>query len=253
MKRDTSRFDVLEASLLSAGLLAYSNGLTMWAERRGEMPEDFFRRYNRAFIWLLLVYTALRPGGFRAVGLRTAGLGSSLLWGLGLGLGLAVPPLLFFFRPYLLHTPLVYDPLTRFSRRQLIYDLLVSVPIGTALLEELSFRGLLYGALRRRFSTAVALVASSAVFAGWHYKTTVTTTGQTNLAAAARLPRFLMPYVQPLAIIGGLLTTGVAGAIFGLLRERTGNLWGSIVAHWIVDGIMIAALWIKRPPSSVEV
>jgi membrane protease YdiL (CAAX protease family) len=34
---------------------------------------------------------------------------------------------------------------------------------------------------------------------------------------------------------------------FGLVRERTGNLAGSIVAHWLVDGIMIYSLWRGRP------
>ena len=60
-------------------------------------------------------------------------------------------------------------------------------------------------------------------------------------------PALLRPYVQPIAILGGLLTTGVAGLVFGTLRERSGNLAGPMLAHWIVDGLMIAALWRRRP------
>jgi membrane protease YdiL (CAAX protease family) len=49
-----------------------------------------------------------------------------------------------------------------------------------------------------------------------------------------------------------MLTTGVAGVAFGMLRERTGNLAGPIVAHWVVDGLMITLLWLRRPRESGE-
>ena len=37
--------------------------------------------------------------------------------------------------------------------------------------------------------------------------------------------------------------TGLAGVAFCLLRERTDNLAGPIIAHWLADGLMIATLW----------
>ena len=76
---------------------------------------------------------------------------------------------------------------------------------------------------------------------------TVSSAAQTNLSEVARLPRLLRPYVQPIAIVGAMLTTGVGGLVFGVLRERSGNLAGPMLAHWIVDGLMIAALWRRRP------
>ena len=235
-----------EASLLSVALLAYSNGLTLYALRRGTQPERFFRRVNRPFLLAMLLYAAWRPGGLRAVGFKREELGKSVLGGLALGGALSGPPLLFFFRPFLLDTPLEYGPITRMTRRELLVDVLLDVPIGIALLEELAHRGLLYSALLKMGGERVAIVGSAVGFAGWHFMVTATSAAESNLSSAFCLPRFLRPYVQPLAVAGGMLSTGVAGLLFGLLRARTGNLAAPIVAHWLVDGVMIAALWLRR-------
>ncbi len=236
-----------EPLTLAAVLLAYSNGLALWAMRQGESPDRFFHRFNRPVVGAMLAYAALRPGGLASVGLRRKGLRGSLLGGAALGVALSVPPLFFFYRPILLDIPLEYGPISRLTRRELLKDLLVDVPISIALLEELAFRGLLYSALRRSLPARVSIICSSLGFAGWHFAVTATSAAESNLSTAAKLPRALRPYVQPLAVAGGMLTTGVAGLLFGTLRERTDNLAGSILAHWTVDGVMIAALWLRRP------
>ena len=242
-----SKKDLWEALALGAVLVGYSNGIALWAGRRGSFPEGVFRVLNPLLVALMLAYAAQRPGGLGAVGLRRAGLGRSLLGGLGVGLGLAAPALFFFHRPLLLDTPLEYGPVSRFTRRELLVDVLLRVPVGIAVLEELAFRGLLYAALRRSLPPRVAIPASAIGFACWHIMVTVSSAAQTNLSEAARLPRLLRPYVQPIAIVGAMLTTGIGGLVFGTLRERSGNLAGPMLAHWIVDGLMIAALWLRRP------
>ncbi len=232
---------------LTAVLLAYSNGLSLWALRRGESPDRFFHRFNKPVVAAMLAYAALRRGGLSSVGLHRQGSGKSLLAGAGLGTALSLPPLFFFWRPVLLDTPLEYGPITRLTRRELLKDVLLDVPISIALLEELAFRGLLYSSLRRTLSAKASIISSAAAFAGWHFAVTTTAAAESNLGTAAKLPRVLKPYVLPLAVAGGMLTTGVAGLLLGTLRERTDNLVGPILAHWIVDGAMIAALWLRRP------
>lgn len=236
-----------EPVILTALLLAYSNGLTLYAMRRGDSPDRFFHHFNRPVVAAMLAYAALRRGGLASVGLKRQGSGKSLVAGAGLGTLLSVPPLFFFYKPILLDTPLEYGPISSLTRQELLKDVLVDVPISIALLEELAFRGLLYSALRRTLSAKASVIISALGFAGWHFAVTATSAAESNLATAARLPRVLRPYVQPLAVAGGMLTTGVAGLIFGTLRERTGNLAGPILAHWIVDGVMIVALWLRRP------
>ena len=238
-----------EAVMITAALLTYSNGLALWALRHGESPDRFFHRFNRPVVGAMLAYAALRRGGLASSGLHREGLGKSLAWGALAGTALSVPPLIFFSRPVLLDTPLEYGPISRLTRREMLKDVLVDVPISIALLEELAFRGLLFSSLRSVLSAKATVVWSAAAFAGWHFTVTATSAAESNLSSVARLPRFLQPFVQPLAVAGGMLTTGIAGLLFGALRERTGNLAGPILAHWIVDGVMIAALWLRRSVS----
>jgi uncharacterized protein len=68
-------------------------------------------------------------------------------------------------------------PLTRHAFRDTRYRLgygsalltaLVLVPVGTVLLEEVAFRGVLWGLLRRVRGTATATIVSSLLFGLWH-------------------------------------------------------------------------------------
>jgi membrane protease YdiL (CAAX protease family) len=230
--------------------MAYSNGLGYWAHKRGQFHDTFFHKLNPTCVALMLLYAARRPGGLAVVGLKREGLGKSLLGGLGLGLALSGPPLFFFYKPILLDTPMEYGPIQNLTRRQLLKNLFVDTPVGIAVLEELAFRGLLQAALRKHLPPQWSIIGSSLGFAGWHLTVTATSAAQTNIANAARLPRFLRPFTQIIAVVGGMLTTGVAGLLFGWLRERTGNLGGPMLAHWLVDSLMIAALWLRRPKST---
>lgn len=243
--------DIIEASLLFPALVLYSNGLSVWSLYREGDPEKPFKVLNPLFLGAMLLYTRLRPGVWKRSGLTLRGSGKSTLWGLALGAALSGPPLFFFYRPILLDTPLEYGPVANLSRREMLVELLLRLPINVALLEEIAFRGLLYGALRRSTSVPVATVVSALGFAGWHITVTATTAAETNLSNA-KLPRFLKPLLQPLAVLGGMLSTGIAGALFALVRERTGSLAGAIVAHWVVDSLMVLALWLRRTPASVK-
>lgn len=235
-----------EALALSVLSLTYSNGLAWWAHRRGALPDEAFRRLNVGVLALLLAYGALRPGGLHGIGFCKSGLGKSVAGGLVAGLGLSVPPLVFFYKPILLDTPLEYGPISGMTRQEMLLDTGVRIPLTVALFEELLFRGLLYSSLRRGHSVFFSLLANSAAFAGWHFAVTSASAAQSNLSSSARLPALLKPFVQPLAVLGGMLSTGAAGVAFGLVREYTGNLAGSIVAHWLVDSVMIFALWRRR-------
>jgi membrane protease YdiL (CAAX protease family) len=241
------RPDWREPLALGAVLLAYSNGLAAYAMRRGEYPERLFVRLNPLFVAAMLAYASRRQGGLHSVGLSRKGVGRSLVGGVALGAALTGPPLLFFYKPILLDTPLEYGPISGLSKRELLRELFLRLPIGVAVLEELGFRGLLYAALRKQLPTGPAIALDAAAFAGWHFAVTATSAAQTNLNDSARLPPLLRPYVQPLAVAGGMLTTGLAGVGFALLRERSGNLSGPMLAHWLVDGAMVVALWVRRP------
>jgi membrane protease YdiL (CAAX protease family) len=85
------------------------------------------------------------------------------------------------------------------------------------LVEELVFRGLLYGWLENRWGSGLAFVVSSLAFAAAHIE-----------PAHAVL-------VLPL------------GLLFGLLRWRTRSLWPSLVAHMANNGMAVAAAAYLQP------
>jgi membrane protease YdiL (CAAX protease family) len=235
--------DLREPLILTALLLTYSNSLTWVAYRRGHEPERTYLFANPILLLAMLVYASKRPGGLSTVGLTQARLPTSVLLGLGAGGLLSIVPLVFFHNPILLDTPLEYGPVLNMTRRELLEDIALRVPINIAFMEELAFRGLLYDSLRARFSDRAAMIGSATAFALWHFAVTYATAQQTNMAETARLPRFLRLFVQPIAVVGGMFTTGIAGLAFAYLRKRTGNLAAPIAAHWLADSLMIASLW----------
>jgi len=79
------------------------------------------------------------------------------------------------------------------------------------LVEELVFRGLLYGWLAGRWGSGIAFIGSSLAFA----------------AAHVELAHVVL--VLPL------------GLMFGWLRWRSGSLWPSLVAHMANNGLAVAA------------
>ena len=85
------------------------------------------------------------------------------------------------------------------------------------LVEELIFRGLLYGWLAGRWGSGIAFIGSSLAFA----------------AAHVELAHVVL--VLPL------------GLVFGWLRWRSGSLWPSLVAHMANNGLAVAAAAYLQP------
>lgn len=82
----------------------------------------------------------------------------------GLAVAVAVPSL----------HPLLDDArVRRLGPGAVAYHALVRVPVGTVMLEEIAFRGALFGALARDGTRTRAAVASSAVFGLWHVRPTL--------------------------------------------------------------------------------
>ena len=102
---------------------------------------------------------------------------------------------------------------------------LVVIPIATVVLEELAFRGVLLGLLRRDGSTLIAVALSAALFAVWH------------------VPPMLGRDSAP-AIAGTVAVTAVAGLAFGWLRVRSGSLLAPALAHTATNSVVFALAWV---------
>lgn len=119
---------------------------------------------------------------------------------------------------------------------------LVLIPLGTVLLEEIAFRGVLFG-LFRRIHGRWAAVLSSGVFGVWHILPSLGLT-KANSAVGATLGSGGGP--QLVAIMGAVVFTIIAGLLFCELRRRSGSLLAAAGLHWATNGLGVlvgALLW----------
>ena len=200
-----------------------------------------------------------RPLG--SLGLHRNRLGHGLAWGAAAGTALAVVPVLWFryavfsglFRLSRVpgtpaagrplgqrgraRPPVVADEL-RVSMPAFLLRVFVVTPLLVALAEEVTFRGFLQSKFRRALpgSAPAAIALSSLSFALWHVTVNVHTLHRTNVLAAGLCS-------LPLALAGGLLGVFGGGLVFGALYQATGGLTAPLMAHWLVDALMLAALY----------
>lgn len=127
------------------------------------------------------------------------------------------------------------------SKKRLAYEAGFRVPLGTALIEEVLFRGLLLGLLMINYPPINSLIISSIVFGLWHIFPTVNqleaNQAAKDLVAGKRGRRFW-------SILSVVATTSLAGFCFGLLRLWSGSLITPWLVHWAINasGIISGAI-----------
>lgn len=120
---------------------------------------------------------------------------------------------------------------------------LALIPLRTVLLEEVAFRGVLLGLLRRHRGGLWASAVSSALFGLWHIVPSLALSG-TNRALGAVVGQG--SGAQLSAVTAAVLFTTVAGVVFCELRRRSGSLLASAGLHWAINGfgvLVAAGLW----------
>lgn len=108
----------------------------------------------------------------------------------------------------------------------LVVALLV-VPLSTILLEEVAFRGVLFGLLRRHQSITWAFGFSSLLFGLWHVAPSLPATGFAGIAAV-------------------VVVTALLGLLLCEVRRRSGSLLAAMAGHWAANGmgvVLAALLW----------
>jgi len=127
---------------------------------------------------------------------------------------------------------------TRTTGGQIFTKLLeaAGTAIAVAPLEELLFRGALFGALRKAIHCIYAIVLSSMFYAIMHYFESGKDPGAvTWLSGLELLPSMLSNLGNPHAVIPGFFNLTLIGALLAWAYQRTGNLYFSIGLHmsWI--------------------
>jgi|RhiMethySRZTD1v2_1073278.scaffolds.fasta_scaffold38013_1 CAAX protease family protein len=138
-------------------------------------------------------------------------------------------------------------PLTRDafldSRYQLgagdaLFTAFVLIPLGTVLVEEVAFRGVLQGLVTRRFGAVWGVGLPAVLFGAWHILPSL------GLARANPAVAGFTGGDQILAVLGAVAFTTLAGVLLGELRRRSGSLLASAGLHCAVNGVgvLVAAV-----------
>ena len=127
-----------------------------------------------------------------------------------------------------------------------------AVLVGT--LEEILFRGGIYGGLRRVLYWRFALLISSAVYALVHFLQKADSTGPIGWnSGLALLPHKLGGFADIHALVPGFFSLTLAGVLLGLAYHRTGNLYFSIGLHagWIFCLKSYGQLTVQTPGAGI--
>lgn len=121
--------------------------------------------------------------------------------------------------------------------RQLAWQALGRIPLGTAAFEEIAFRGVLFGLIARARGRWAALAVSSATFGLWHVGPTL-----------AALEINEAPYGRLRTCLSAVALTTAAGVGLGGLRANARHVAASWLVHWAANAttLLAAARWQAR-------
>jgi membrane protease YdiL (CAAX protease family) len=122
----------------------------------------------------------------------------------------------------------------------MLFHTLLRIPFGTALAEELLFRGALQGIFEVRHSRRVARALSGLLFGLWHVIPTV----QQLATHPARGAVGSRATARAGVVAGVIAATMLAGYGFAWLRDRSGSLAAPVVAHAALNGFGLLAGWL---------
>ncbi len=126
--------------------------------------------------------------------------------------------------------------------------------IVVAVLEEILFRGGVFGGLKRVLHWPFALAISSAVYALVHFLERTELTGPVYWSSGlALLPKMLGGFADFHALVPGFFTLTLAGVLLGLAYQRSGNLYYSVGLHagWIFCLKCYGALTVAAPGAAL--
>lgn len=115
------------------------------------------------------------------------------------------------------------------------------IPLRTVLLEEIAFRGALWGVLERRLGHVRATGWSSLAFGFWHVPDALRLARE-NTAIEAAVGSSSLALV---ALVAGVVAvTALAGVVFCELRRRSGSLLAPIGFHWATNSAATIASFV---------
>lgn len=158
--------------------------------------------------------------GLDTIGLGVPDGGTVTAWGVGTVVVMSMVGMIMISHPQL-RGQLADPRMAAMSPRQAASQILIRIPIMTALIEEAVFRGVLHTALIALYPAPIALWSGAALFGLWHIGP-----GLDQAQAVAR--RSLASLAHVLVTV---MVTTVVGAGLVWLRMETGSIWAPLAVH----------------------
>lgn len=125
------------------------------------------------------------------------------------------------------------------ARSAAAYQAFFRIPVGTALAEELTFRGALLGLSLRRRSWLTSVATTSALFGLWHILPTIDTLPSNPLGRDA-LEAGRHRHAVATAVVG----SAIGGAGLALTRRLSGSILAPTMVHAAVN--VTGFVWARR-------
>jgi len=210
------------------------------------IPSWMYVPWNCGVATILLV-TAIRFDGRSPdqLGLASRRVPDGLRWGGAVSVGLLSVYLLGLALPFT--RDLFQDDRADISLGALTWQMLVMVPFGTVLMEEVAFRGVLPAMFRRRFTRhdngpLRADLLAALLFGFWHVLPSWNV-NEVNPVFRDLLPG---PLGRAAAITAGVVGTGAAGMGLSWLRNRSGSLVAPVMMHCSSNSLGYLLSWIAQ-------
>ncbi|MGF1666491.1 MAG: CPBP family intramembrane glutamic endopeptidase [Acidimicrobiia bacterium] len=189
------------------------------------VPERWYVPANMVVTAGLVAYARRSGVSYTELGLSRGDLGRGLRMGAGMVASTALATTLAAASPRF--SQVLLDGRARgHNRADVATQLLLRFPLGTALYEEVAFRGVLKALWTRRSGERTARTVTAAAFGAWHILPTA------RLYPDMAGGRSESPVGErAAATVAGVAITTVAGLLFDRLRARSGSLVAPWLAH----------------------
>jgi membrane protease YdiL (CAAX protease family) len=129
----------------------------------------------------------------------------------------------------------------------------MATAVLVGVLEEILFRGGIFGGLRRVLYWPYALLISSMIYALVHFLQLAEAAGPIGWdSGLLTLPRMLSGFTDIRVFLPGFFNLTIVGVLLGLAYQRTGNLYFSIGLHagWVFCMRIYSQLTVQAPQTS---
>lgn len=220
--------------VLAAVLVAYSTALSF------ARPSDAaYVAANLAFAATLLAIARRRGFSWADLGLSRDQVSAGMRWGSSAAVLVAMVLLAGVALQDRL--PGIGEALSDQRARRLavegvVFQALVRIPLGTVVLEEVAFRGVLLAEMGGATTRWRGAWWSSVAFGLWHIGPILGTLEINDV--------MLTPGRVVTAVTLGVIATAVAGLILSWLRLASGSLLAPVLAHWFINALGLLAAWL---------